>query len=77
MRFDKIRRGKSSATQEESVASSERPRLTLRHLNKLRKIRELRRLEQAQKRAEVHDMYGKNSDSSDDVKPTMVPRKAH
>lgn len=35
-----------------------RPRLTLRHLNKLRKIRELRQMELAAHREFVKTMYG-------------------
>lgn len=66
-----------TSTEATRLSDPRRPRLTLRHLNKLRKIRELRRLEKAQREKEVQDIYGKNRDSSDDSKPTMIPRKTH
>lgn len=40
------------------ASSNRRPRLTLRHLNKLRKVRELRDMELAAHRTFVKDMYG-------------------
>jgi len=40
------------------LTDTRRPRLTLRHLNKLRKVRELRRLEQAAHQDFVRQMYG-------------------
>lgn len=40
------------------LTDTRRPRLTLRHLNKLRKVRELRRMEQAAHSDFVSDMYG-------------------
>ncbi len=48
-----------------SMSDTRRPRLTLRHLNKLRKIQELKRLE-----GEAHDefvktMYGTPADSAE------------
>lgn len=55
----------------------DRPRLTLRALNKLRKIRELRRLERAERAEEIKAIYGRNSDDSDDHKPPMIPRETH
>lgn len=39
-----------------------RPRLTLRHLNKLRKVRELRQMEQAAHSDFVKDMYGASAE---------------
>lgn len=39
-----------------------RPRLTLRHLNKLRKVRELRKMEQATHKEFVKTMYGASSE---------------
>lgn len=38
-----------------------RPRLTLRHLNKLRKVRELKKLEMASHKDFVKAMYGKQA----------------
>ena len=40
------------------LSDTRRPRLTLRHLNKLRKVRELRKMEQAAHSDFVKDMYG-------------------
>ena len=54
-----------------------RPRLTLRHLNRLRKIRELRRLEVANHRDHVQKMYGDTHDCDEDSSAPMVPRKTH
>ena len=48
-----------------SVAELEdtrRPRLTLRHLNKLRKVRELRKMEQATHKEFVKTMYGSSDE---------------
>jgi hypothetical protein len=39
-----------------------RPRLTLRHLNKLRKVRELRKMEQATHSEFVKTMYGSSGE---------------
>ena len=36
-----------------------RPRLTLRHLNKLRKIRDMRRLEQKKREKDIPEIYKK------------------
>jgi hypothetical protein len=36
-----------------------RPRLTLRHLNKLRKIRDIQRLEQRKREANIPEIYRK------------------
>lgn len=44
-----------------------RPRLTLRHLNKLRKVRELRRMEQANHKEFVKAMYGSSGEEGDDI----------
>jgi hypothetical protein len=44
-----------------------RPRLTLRHLNKLRKIREMRRLEMAAHKEFVQTMYGPQEDEGGDM----------
>lgn len=40
------------------LMDTRRPRLTLRHLNKLRKIKELKKLEMAAHKQFVQDMYG-------------------
>ena len=40
------------------MSDTRRPRLTLRHLNKLRKVRELRRLEKSAHDIFVQKMYG-------------------
>ncbi len=45
-----------------SLDDTRRPRLTLRHLNKLRKVRELRRMEQAAHSDFVKDMYGSSGE---------------
>lgn len=42
-----------------------RPRLTLRHLNKLRKMRELRKMEKAAHEEFVHTMYGASEEEGD------------
>ncbi len=39
-----------------------RPRLTLRHLNKLRKVRELRKMEKATHSEFVKQMYGSSGE---------------
>jgi len=44
------------------LGDTRRPRLTLRHLNKLRKVRELRKLEQATHKDFVKAMYGGSSE---------------
>lgn len=43
------------------ASSTRRPRLTLRHLNKLRKVKELREMELAAHRTFVKDMYGSSA----------------
>ncbi|MDH5304794.1 MAG: hypothetical protein OEW64_11960 [Gammaproteobacteria bacterium] len=72
---------KDTLQQEQGFANdcdyARRPRLTLRHLNKLNKIRELRKFEMAQKRAEIHDMYGDKPDSLECSKPAMIPRETN
>lgn len=40
------------------LEDTRRPRLTLRHLNKLRKVRELRKMEKATHKEFVKTMYG-------------------
>ncbi len=40
------------------ASDTRRPRLTLRHLNKLRKVKELRELELAAHKTFAKDMYG-------------------
>ena len=44
-----------------------RPRLTLRHLNKLRKIKELKKLEMSAHKQFVQDMYGPQADEGEDL----------
>jgi len=47
------------------ASSTRRPRLTLRHLNKLRKVKELRDMELAAHRTFVKDMYGASAADED------------
>ncbi len=42
-----------------------KPKLTLRHLNKLRKLRELRELELINQSKQLEMIYGSSSDSGD------------
>lgn len=44
-----------------------RPRLTLRHLNKLRKIKELKKLEMSAHKQFVQDMYGPGAEVEEDL----------
>lgn len=46
-----------------------RPRLTLRHLNKLRKVRELRRLEKTAHEDFVRQMYGSSGEEDEGGMP--------
>lgn len=50
-----------------SLDDTRRPRLTLRHLNKLRKIKELKKLEMAAHKQFVQDMYGPQSEEGEDL----------
>lgn len=45
------------------LADSRRPRLTLRHINKLRKLKDVRRLETAERAEFVKRMYATNTES--------------
>lgn len=49
------------------LTDTRRPRLTLRHLNKLRKIKELKKLEMAAHKQFVQDMYGPGAESEEDL----------
>lgn len=44
------------------LTDTRRPRLTLRHLNKLRKVRELRRMEKSTHKTFVQKMYGSSGE---------------
>jgi hypothetical protein len=55
----------ADATRRERYLGSDRPRLTLRHLNALRKKREVAKMEQAKHVQLVQKMYG---DSDDEAK---------
>jgi len=48
------------------ASDTRRPRLTLRHLNKLRKVKELRQMEMAAHRDFVKDMYGSKGEGEDE-----------
>ena len=50
-----------------SLDDTRRPRLTLRHLNKLRKVRELRKLEKESHDEFVQQMYGSSGDDDGGV----------
>lgn len=52
-----------------SKDDTRRPRLTLRHLNKLRKIRELKKLEMAAHKDFVKVMYGPGAGGGDGEEP--------
>ena len=54
---DALYRFGSDGTDQYKKSDTRRPRLTLRHLNKLRKIRDLRRIEQQQHDKLVAWMY--------------------
>lgn len=45
-----------------SKDDSRKPRLTLRHLNKLRKLREIRSFEKEYERERLEQIYGNSSD---------------
>ena len=49
------------------LMDTRRPRLTLRHLNKLRKIKELKKLEMSAHKQFVQDMYGPQEGGEEDM----------
>ncbi len=82
MRAREIELGRGNQATKDSRHDAEsiiedRPRLTLRHLNKLRKIRELRKLELAKKAADVKNMYGEEPDCTEENTPPMIPRETN
>jgi len=49
------------------MGDTRRPRLTLRHLNKIRKVKEMRKLETAAHKEFVQSMYGSQEDDEGDM----------